>query len=186
MNDLIRSWFMLLCLVGIGAYSTTILRFLPHRGEVEKKIGPLPVPIPMVLFLVLGLIVFTGIGELESGWTGLRLVGVALSIIPIVMIPWTWRTLGKQFIPGAAVLRDHKIYTSGPFSRVRNPLLAGLLAFWLGAALGTMNWLLLVLWPLLFLGASNEARHEEQLLLERFGDEYNGYMQRAGRFLPKF
>jgi len=186
MNDLIHSWFVLLCLVGVGAYSATIFRFLPHRGDVEKKIGPLPIPVPMVLFLVLGLIVLTGIGELDYGWPGLRVVGVVLSFFPIVLIPWTWRTLGKQFIPGAAVLRDHVMYTSGPFRRVRNPLLAGLLAFWLGAALGTLNWLILGLWPLLFLGASNEARHEEQLLLERFGDEYGGYMQRAGRFLPKF
>jgi len=185
MNGLIHSWFELLCIIGFCAYLTTIFRFLPHRGEVDKKIGPVPIPMPLILFIVLGLIVLSGFAELGYDLPVLRILGIVLSFFPIVLIPWTWWTLGRQFIPGAAVLRDHELMTSGPFSRVRNPLLAGLLAFWLGAALGTLNWLLLALWPLLFLGVSTTARHEEHLLGERFGEAYASYMQRAGRFLPK-
>lgn len=49
----------------------------------------------------------------------------------------------------------------------------------------TANWLI----GLLELGYSllivERAGHEEQMLIERFGDEYRAYMQRTGRFLPR-
>ena len=30
------------------------------------------------------------------------------------------------------------------------------------------------------------VKHEEEVMLERFGEAYRAYMQRTGRFLPRF
>ena len=53
----------------------------------------------------------------------------------------------------------------------------------LGLALGT--WLLPIAVSLLFTLLALRTRKEERYLVERFGDQYRGYMQRVGRFLPK-
>jgi protein-S-isoprenylcysteine O-methyltransferase Ste14 len=50
----------------------------------------------------------------------------------------------------------------------------------------TTNWLI----GLLGLGYSllivERAGREEQMLMERFGDEYRAYMQDTGRFVPRW
>ncbi len=59
------------------------------------------------------------------------------------------------------------------------------MALWLGAALGTLNWLLLALWPLLLAGVFISSRDEEELLREKFGTTYETYAARTGRLIPK-
>jgi len=61
---------------------------------------------------------------------------------------------------------------------------SGDLALWLGATLGTLNLLLLVLWPLYLAGLSGEASAEEELLEAKFGEAYRDYMGRVARSVP--
>jgi protein-S-isoprenylcysteine O-methyltransferase Ste14 len=68
---------------------------------------------------------------------------------------------------------------------VRHPAYSGDLALWLGSALGTLNVVLLVLWPLYVLGATMQAHLEDGLLEAKFGEEYRRYAIRVGRFLPR-
>ncbi len=63
--------------------------------------------------------------------------------------------------------------------------LLGALALWLGAALGTLNWLLLVLWPLFALAIIRELPAEERMLRAKFGPAYEAYEARTGRLLPR-
>jgi protein-S-isoprenylcysteine O-methyltransferase Ste14 len=185
MAEAMRIWFLALCILGIVGFLATIIRFRGHRGEVERKIGLLPVPAPLIAFTLAGAIIATRTGQLPGEWQVLRGVGVALSFCAIILIPWTARTLDRFFIPGAAVLRDHALVTGGPFRLVRHPLLSALLAFWLGAALGTLNWLLLAVWPLMLAAVFMSSRHEEELLREKFGAAYETYASRTWRFFPK-
>ncbi len=185
MTEIPRFWFLGLYGLGIAAFLGTVIRFRGHRGEVERKIGPLPTPVPLVAFIVAVLILLTRVGEMSAGWPILRVLGVGLSFYAIVMLPWSMRTLGRFFVPGAAVLRDHALVTSGPFRLVRHPLLSAVMALWLGAALGTLNWLLLALWPLLLAGVFISSRDEEGLLREKFGTTYETYAARTGRLIPK-
>ncbi len=180
-----RIWFLALCAIGIAGYVRAAIRFLPHRASISRKIGPVPTPIPPVAFAVAGVIVATRLGELRSGPAAVRVAGFVLSLYVVVMLPWTLRTLGRLFLPGAGILRDHTLVTSGPFRFVRHPVLSGVIAFWLGAALGTFNWLLLALWPLVTAGLTKSSRDEDGLLREEFGAEYEAYAARTGRFLPK-
>jgi protein-S-isoprenylcysteine O-methyltransferase Ste14 len=185
MTEVPRIWFLVLCVFGIAGFLGTIIRFRGYRGAVERRIGPLPTPAPFVAFIVAGLILLTRAGEISAGWPILRLLGIGLSFYAIAMLPWTMRTLGRFFVPGAAILRDHALVTSGPFRLVRHPLLSAVTAFWLGAALGTLNWLLLALWPLLLAAVFMSSRHEEALLREKFGTAYETYAAQTGRFIPK-
>ena len=88
-------------------------------------------------------------------------------------------------MPRAVVFPDHALVVRGPYRLVRHPVYSGDLALWLGAALGTLNALLLVLWPLYLLGLSAEASVEEGLLERKFGEAYRDYAARVGRFAPR-
>ena len=84
-----------------------------------------------------------------------------------------------------AVFQDHELVTSRPFRFVRNPGYSAILALWLGTALGTLNWILLALWPVLVVVLSMVTRAEEGLLRGKFGTSYDAYAARTGRFIPK-
>jgi protein-S-isoprenylcysteine O-methyltransferase Ste14 len=185
MTEAIRLWFLILFSLGFVGTIAAFIRFRAQRGAVEDKIGPLPTPGPVIVSAVAILLLLTRTGEILAEWPIVRLLGVALSLYTIVMLPWTVRTLGRYGIPGAAILRDHELVTSGPFRLVRHPGYSAILALWLGAALGTVNWLLLVLWPVLAAILSSVTRQEERLLRAKFGATHEAYCTRAGRFIPK-
>ena len=189
MTQVLRLWF--LGLFGLGFVGTLVgfIRFRAHRRTVERKLGPLPTPGPVVVSLVAVLILLTGTGEIAGetsiGWVILRVLGVGLSFYAIIMLPWAVGTLGRFGVPGVAVLRDHALVTSGPFRLVRNPGYSAIMALWIGAALGTLNWLLLAVWPLLVGVLFIVAREEEGLLRSKFGTSYDVYAAKRGRFIPK-
>jgi protein-S-isoprenylcysteine O-methyltransferase Ste14 len=67
---------------------------------------------------------------------------------------------------------------------VRHPIYSGVVALWLGAALGTVNWVLLALWPLLIFGIRRAVIDEEELLRGKFGEAYDEYDNGRGRLFP--
>jgi protein-S-isoprenylcysteine O-methyltransferase Ste14 len=89
-------------------------------------------------------------------------------------------------LPQAVVLSDHVLVTSGPYRFVRHPAYSGDLALWLGAALGTVNLLLLLVWPVSVVATSLETRQEDALLASRFGDAHARRAERTGRLVPRF
>jgi protein-S-isoprenylcysteine O-methyltransferase Ste14 len=190
MPDPIRVWFLVLWSLGLIGFSTSALKFRSQMGAVEKHVGLLPTPIPFAMHIIAVVLLATGFGMLSvdatSRWQVLRWAGVAVSLYSVVVLPWTLRTLGRLAVPGAGVLRDHSLITTGPFRLIRNPLYSAVSVLWLGAALGTLDWPMMVLFPLLVFGLLKTARAEEGLLREKFGAEYDAYVARTGRIVPKF
>jgi protein-S-isoprenylcysteine O-methyltransferase Ste14 len=61
-----------------------------------------------------------------------------------------------------------------------------LYGLYIGWTLLTANWLLGVAWIGTFtLLTVTRIRHEEAMMVERFGDAYREYMEKTGRFLPR-
>ncbi len=181
----IRFWFIALYVFGITLFVVTAIRFRSRRDAVEKREGPLPSP-GVIIPLGIPLLILLGqFGEISAEWLPLRWSGVVLSLYFLVMLPYAIRTLGRLYAPGFAVFDDHRLITSGPFRLVRHPIGSAVLALWLGAGLGTLNWLLLILWPVFMaLSVMLMARKEEALLYEKFGEEYEEYAQRTNQLIP--
>jgi len=185
MATLFRVWFILLYVLGFGMFLTELFRFRARRPVVERRTGLFPPP-PGVLNWILALAILgTRVGELHHDWVAIRLVGLVLGLYAAVIVPWAGRAIGRSFVPGAGVLVDHRLVDSGPFRFVRHPIYSGVMALWLGAALGTLNCLLLALWPLLILGVRRAALTEEVLLREKLGEEYITYTERKGLLVPR-
>ena len=116
----------------------------------------------------------------------LRWTGVSLALIAGLVVVWMFHTLGRNLTDTVVTRKQHTLVTNGPYRWVRHPLYT--LAVWLGVAnsLAAANWFFIVAGCLVFLLLAIRTRKEEENLLARFGDDYRNYMQRTGRFVPRF
>ena len=125
----------------------------------------------------------------------------AQQFIPLVpQFTWVWGTLvllvcagawaalllGRLMVHEAAVREDHVLIESGPYRFVRHPVYAGYLALLLGSGVASLNVGVLLIWPVSFLGICIQAASEERLLGQKFGQEYERYVRRTGRLVPRF
>jgi protein-S-isoprenylcysteine O-methyltransferase Ste14 len=117
----------------------------------------------------------------------LRWAGLALGLLGLCGVWWTELTLGANFNTALHLRDAHTLVTSGPYRYVRHPMYTAIAVFGLGAfVLAPANWLILVPGVVGFLGLmAVRVKHEEEVMLERFGEAYRAYMQRTGRFLPR-
>lgn len=117
---------------------------------------------------------------------GVRWLGVVAGVATIALLLWVHRALDRNFSTVARIHGDHTLVTDGPYRWVRHPMYPALWLFSLAAFLISSNW---------FIGAPplltvtlimiTRPQHEEQQLIEAFGDSYRNYMKRTGRFLPR-
>jgi protein-S-isoprenylcysteine O-methyltransferase Ste14 len=183
----VRLWFIVIWSLSIVGSLAAFIQFRSRRAAVEKQVGPLPTPMGILQIVVLP-ILLTRIGEISAsssaGWLIVRVLGIGLSLYSLGMLLWAGRTLGRFGAPGPAVFRDHELITSGPYRLVRHPGYSAIQAIVLGAALGTLNWLILALWPVAVIATYLNSRAEERLLREKFGTAYEEYAQQKNRFIP--
>lgn len=114
-----------------------------------------------------------------------RLLGLVGFVGAVVIHGWTHRELATNWSPVLEIREDHFLIKSGPYRLVRHPMYAG---FWLWAwsqGFALSNWVVLLAgvasFAIMYLA---RVRHEEALLLEAFGAEYQSYMGRTGRLFP--
>ena len=115
-------------------------------------------------------------------------VGAAALVFAFgLVIRWqAQRTLGRQWSHTLETATGHELVTDGVYAYIRHPiyvalllwaaaqpfLLQNVLAGWGGAVAAALIWIVRV-------------PREEQMMLERFGEQYRLYMARTGRVIPK-
>ncbi|MCX7339387.1 MAG: protein-S-isoprenylcysteine O-methyltransferase [Hyphomicrobiales bacterium] len=114
-------------------------------------------------------------------------LGIAVALVALVMFHLTHKALGRYWSVSLQMREDHKLITTGIYARIRHPMYT---AFWLMAlaqALLLPNWIAgfsgLVGFGILYV---LRVGQEERIMLDTFGAEYQAYMDRTGRLLPKF
>ncbi len=115
----------------------------------------------------------------------LRLLGAVLALAALMLFLWIHRTLGNNLSATLKIKENHTLVTNGPYALVRHPMYTAFYLLHVAVFFLTANWFIGVTW---FIGLSLivllRVRREEQMLIDRFGDEYRSYMGRTGRFLP--
>ncbi len=117
-----------------------------------------------------------------AGWFGVLFLAGALLVF--------WRghaDLGLNWSPSLEIREKHELITRGIYSIIRHPMYASqwlwviaqplLLQNWIAGFLGALTFI-----PFYFL----RVKAEEQLMTEKFGDQYRAYMKKVGAVLPKF
>src|SRR5262249_34565689 len=158
--------------------SPTLSRIMGWRWYVPVVLLPVEWLLPPALIAL-------RVGEIEAGLVAVRVVGLDVGLAGAGLLVWASVLLGRFLIHEAAVREDHALIESGPFRFVRHPVSAGYLALLLGSGVASLNVCLWFLWPESLLGVLIQAASEEQLLGARFGQDYDRYVRRAGRVVPR-
>ena len=168
-------------------------RLMPDRKAVEREGGRGVLFIRMAaFFLLMAFLVMYIIG---MKWIDifslplpvwLRWAGFGLGLLSVVFWTWTQIHLDTQWSAQLQLRQEHHLVTTGPYARIRHPLYSAMFGW--AAALGilTANWLFVAMTVLSIVGTVVRVPKEEQMMIEAFGNEYKMYIQRTGRFFPKW
>jgi protein-S-isoprenylcysteine O-methyltransferase Ste14 len=116
------------------------------------------------------------------GWMGAVFLAASLFVF------WrAHRDLKTNWSPTLELYRDHTLITEGIYGVVRHPMYLSQWLMVIAQMLLLQNWIaglsgLLVFIPFYFL----RVKAEEQMMENKFGEQYRGYKQRTGAVLPKF
>ena len=113
------------------------------------------------------------------------IIVLALMLCAVWLFDSSSRAMGKNWSLVARTRSDHNLVQTGPFALVRHPIYVALFLFMCAMAVAyghTRN--LIVAVPVFALGTWLRIRHEERLLREMFGGEYDAYAARVKRFVP--
>lgn len=147
-----------------------------------------------IIFSILGYFASIALYLISPPWmqwsrlalpTWIRWTGVFFGIACLPPLVWIHRTMGRFYLDRLELKDDHRLITSGPFSRIRNPMYVVFCNFAFAMSLVTSYLLNFVFTFLITISLNWIVSSEEEMMLERFGDEYREYMRRTGRFLPR-
>ena len=80
--------------------------------------------------------------------------------------------------------RTKHLMTDGPYRLSRNPMLTGIFLYLIGCCLWLWTWQSAVVFVVFVAIMLVQVRTEEERLRRDFGEEYEGYCKKVGRFLP--
>jgi len=116
----------------------------------------------------------------------LRWIGVGLMAVAGCLVIWMFRSLGKNLTDTVVTRKEHTLVTTGPYRWIRHPLYTSAALLVPASSLVTANWFFFVTGCVVMLLLVIRTRKEEENLVARFGDDYRNYMQRTGRFVPRW
>lgn len=121
-------------------------------------------------------------------WLGMAvgLIGVAVFVFALWLLWRSHADLGRHWSVKLEIQEGHSLVTEGVYRHIRHPMYA---AHWLWAVAQLLllhNWiagpaLLVAFFPLYL----RRVPHEEQMMLDEFGEEYRSYTGRTGRMVPR-
>jgi protein-S-isoprenylcysteine O-methyltransferase Ste14 len=114
-----------------------------------------------------------------------RWSGVGLGVAAGGLLIWTFRSLGHNLTDTVVTRRDATLITHGPYRWVRHPFYLAFALAVIANTLVTANAFLAISGTAAFFVIVARTAIEEQMLIERFGRDYQDYMRHTGRFLPR-
>ncbi len=112
------------------------------------------------------------------------MLGVALMLIAFGVNFSAMRTLGR-FWDKLVIKENHRVVRDGIYSVIRHPIYTSYIMLFVGYCFLYESWLSLVLLAAVsVVWFGSRIKIEENMLVEKFGDEYRDYMKRTKRLFP--
>jgi protein-S-isoprenylcysteine O-methyltransferase Ste14 len=105
-------------------------------------------------------------------------VGLILNIFFII-------TVGKSIKKGVILEDTPQLITTGIYQYIRHPAYLAMILSLVGTFLIIPNIFVLIYLFCAILGIYGHSREEEKSLIKQYGEKYELYKKKAGRFLPK-
>ncbi|MBC8107206.1 MAG: isoprenylcysteine carboxylmethyltransferase family protein, partial [Anaerolineae bacterium] len=103
----------------------------------------------------------------------------------VALLVWTFRSLGSNLTDTVVTRKQHTLVVHGPYRWIRHPLYSAAALVIPAVSLIAANWFFFALGITLLCILIVRTRTEEANLVARFGDSYQKYMERTGRFVPR-
>ncbi|MHA1940947.1 MAG: methyltransferase family protein [Candidatus Hodarchaeales archaeon] len=116
----------------------------------------------------------------------INIFGLIFTAIGMVFELYTQISLGKQFSAYLHIRNDHKLIMTGPYKYIRHPMYTALTMVLFGLFLASSNVYVGLPLPIFVLVIGLRIGREEEVLIEKFGNDYITYMKTTGRFIPRF
>ncbi len=111
--------------------------------------------------------------------------GLALSIWAIVYMRRKGDGNPMDAFGHEVAPRTKHLMTGGPYRFSRNPMLSGIFLYLVGCGVYLWTWQAAVFFVVFVVVMFLQVRSEEQRLRRDFGEDYEAYCRRTGRFFPK-
>ena len=116
-----------------------------------------------------------------------QIIGFTFIIGGNITLFFAYKELGIYWsYPIDGISTKRKLITSGVYSKIRHPIYLSFNLFSIGFVLVQLDWILLAMYIIGGIGLYYQAIDEETILNEYFGQEYEDYMKKTGRFFVKF
>lgn len=112
--------------------------------------------------------------------------GLTVSVAGVALALWAQVALGRNWVPGIGLYRNHKLVTSGPYQLVRHPIYTGISLLFFGGTIMCANPALFFAGIAMSLSLIIRFPLEEAALKKKFGKRWNQYEKSSGSFLPRF
>lgn len=117
--------------------------------------------------------------------SSVRWCGCVLGLFSSLLMYWTMSSLGKNLTDTVVTRADATLVTHGPYRWVRHPFYVTGALLMVSVTFLTANWLIGLGSLLVLALLAVRTPKEEQMLVERFGQQYKTYMAATGRFFPR-
>lgn len=114
----------------------------------------------------------------------LAIAGLAISIWSIVYMRLKGNGNPMDAFGHEVAPRTKHLMTDGPYRLSRNPMLTGTFVYLIGICSWLWTWQALAVFIIFVVIMLVQVRTEESRLRRDFGEEYEVYCRRTGRFLP--
>jgi protein-S-isoprenylcysteine O-methyltransferase Ste14 len=159
-----------------------------RRRKVLTPIGGLVFTV-LLLLVAFGSLYTDRVFDLRPFLPTVVAFDIGLPLLGVGLILWIWCILLFKKARGTPVPFNppRQLVTSGPYAKVRNPMLAGVFASLLGLGFCLNSASMVLLWTPIFLllNAIGLKVIEEPELERRFGASYTKYKERVPMFIPR-
>jgi protein-S-isoprenylcysteine O-methyltransferase Ste14 len=158
-------------------------RITTKEKEGEHPFGDVGQLVLLGLFLVIwiGDSFFLRISTFPADYVPLfiRLALLAMAVLIAVYLAWSGHVVVNH------KHRPNRMVSHGAFRYVRHPLYLASMLFYLGLAFSTLSLLSLAFFVIIFLFHNYVAAYEERFLVQEYGEDYERYKKRTGKWMPK-
>jgi len=153
-----------------------------NKKNGEHPFGDSGQLILLVLFLIIWVVdsFFLGISTVFTDYISLYIRLVILGVILLFAV----YLIRSGHVVVSHGQRPSGVVSTGAFQYVRHPLYLGSIMFYFGLAVSTASLFSLVLVALIFFFYNYIANYEENLLEDRFPEEYRNYKKQTGKWMP--
>ena len=141
--------------------------------------------LPTIMWLASGMPALEHVGACRALIAGVLILGgLALSIWTIVYMKRRGKGNPMDAFDHEIGPRTQHLMVDGPYRLNRNPMLTGTFIYLLGYIVWLWTWQALLVWVIFVAIMIVQVLSEEKRLRRDFGEEYEAYCRRTGRFLP--